>query len=58
MPKCERALICEFFKPHPLICMLNLQVKQERPVAADVQDRVEAALVVLWLCLLCKLCPR
>ena len=38
-----------FFKPHPLICMLNviqLQAKQKRPVVADFQGRVEAALVV------------
>ena len=38
-----------FFKPHPLICLFNviqLQAKQKRPVAADVQGCVEAALVV------------
>ena len=50
VPKCERVLVCEItFKPHPLICMfdvIQLQAKQKRPVAADVQGRVEAALVV------------
>ena len=43
-----------------MLHVIQLQAKQRRPVAsqADIQGCVEAALVVLWLCQLCKNYPE